>query len=414
MWVGMWGLLLLGLGSLACRPSPQEPPEPIRIGLMVSDTVSLGESVSLPARVGAALAVEEVNDAGGLLVDGQRHAVELVVENCEQDPSTAVERVRGMVGRGDITALVGPLLSSTAIPVAAVAESNRLPMLTPTASSPLVLSGKRWVFRVTFNDTLQGYAMGQLVVDEGWHRAAVLYDAATEYSRGLAESFRRRLEDQGGHVVAWESYVHGETDFKPYLERIRAQQPDILVLPNDNLDVERQRKQLRSLDYDVHILGSDAWEPGSIASSGPVADGSIQVVSWHPAVPGPDTEDFLARFSERSAGMAANGPGGLTYDAFRLLFRVIQEVGLEPEAVRRRLTETDEFPGITGKLSFHGSNESGKAIHFLRFEGGEATLFRSIDPHEIGLEEWVIHPSDKPPDLPGDPLAVSMDRKPDG
>lgn len=390
--VGILLLFVSLLGGLACRPAaPPEPPQPIRIGLVVPSTGAFGRNVGQPARLAAVMALEEVNRDGGLLVDGERRRVELVVEDSREDPNRAVELVRGMVGRGDITALVGPLLSSTAIPVAAVAESNQLPMLTPTASSPLVLDGKRWVFRVTFNDTLQGYAMAQFVIDEGWVRAAVLYDQATAYSKGLAEVFRNWLEENGGDVVAWEGYVQGETDFTEYLERIRAAQPDVLMLPNYVGDVERQIAELRELDYRVQILGSDAWPPNDLPPDDPAVDGSIHVLSWHALIAKGEAKDFAAEYAERNGGQMALGPSGLTYDAFRLLFDAIRDVGLDAEAIRQRLTETEDFPGVTGRLSFHGSNESGKAIHFLHYDNGVGTLYRSIDPHEIGLDERVIH-----------------------
>ncbi len=164
--------------------------------------------------------------------------MKLIVKAYDDRPDSATSVARALVNQSQIHVLIGPQLSRHAIPVAIVAEDAEIPMVSPMSSSPGTTAGRRFVFRLAALDDVQGRAMGEFAADDlAARRAAVLYDISTDYSRSLAEWFRRAFESGGGKVVAVESFTRDEPlEYRESLDRIAAASPDVLVPP------ERQRE----------------------------------------------------------------------------------------------------------------------------------------------------------------------------
>ncbi len=119
----------------------------------------------------------------------------LVIEDNRDSPDGAVDAVRKLAFQENVVAIVGPRLSRNAIPAANVAEQARVPLISPTSTNPQTTEDKTYIFRASFIDTFQGRVMAQFAAEDlGVQRAAVLYDVASEYNRGLAETFKQAFE----------------------------------------------------------------------------------------------------------------------------------------------------------------------------------------------------------------------------
>lgn len=71
-------------------------------------------------------------------------------------------------------------------------------------------------------------------------KAAVLYDVASDYNKGIAEFFKKTFEENGGTVVAFETYTTGDKDFSAQLTKIKNANPDVVFLPNYYSEVPLQ------------------------------------------------------------------------------------------------------------------------------------------------------------------------------
>jgi branched-chain amino acid transport system substrate-binding protein len=149
------------------------------------------------------------------------------------------------------------------------------------------------VFRLASLDEIQGRAMGEFASkDLGARRAAVLYDISTDYSRSLAEAFRRAFESGAGSIVAFESFARDEPlDYRARLDRIAAVDPDVLYLPNDGERVEVQIVQARERGVDATLLGGDTWDLERFGRL-PQSDGAYIAHQWHPDLDTPEARRF--------------------------------------------------------------------------------------------------------------------------
>ena len=176
-----------------------------------------------PVLDSAALAVREIEAAGGLVAGRRAHRVEIFVEKTYSTPEGATEAARRLIHQRGVAALIGPSVSREAIRVGAVAENARIPMISPGATHPATTAGRDYVFRVTYVDTFQRQVMARFAAaDLAAATAAVLYDVADAYSRGIAEVFQESFEEAGGRIVSFESYTTGDLDWEEQLARIRA------------------------------------------------------------------------------------------------------------------------------------------------------------------------------------------------
>jgi branched-chain amino acid transport system substrate-binding protein len=239
-------------------------PSTIKIGVnaeLTGGVPVVGES----CKNAAELAVKEINDAGGLEVGGKKYTVELLVEDDEDKAESAAAAAQKLVTAG-VVAMIGPNASRNAIPASEVAESSKMPMISPWSTNPKTTQDartsepKKYVFRAAFIDDFQGVVAAKFAIDQiKTQKPAVLYDVASEYNKGIAEVYKRTLEENGLQVVSFETYTTGDKDFSAQLTKIQQSGADSLFLPNYYSEVPLQVQQARRLGFTGDILGSDSW-----------------------------------------------------------------------------------------------------------------------------------------------------------
>jgi len=373
-------LMLLALALLAlvsCGKPPVE--QTIKIGVIAPLTGSI-PAVGQSTVNAAQLAVREVNDAGGLEVGGQKLKIELFIEDNQDKKETAVGVAQKLINQTGVVALIGPQASRNAIPVAAVAEEAHVPMISPWSTNPQTTAGKRYVFRAAFIDPFQGRVMARFAVEElKAEKAAVLYDVASEYNKGIAEIFKQVFEEAGGRVVAFESYTTGETDFRPQLTAIRDAGAQVLFLPNYYNEVPSQVRQARELGVQAAIIGSDSWGQIEAADLAEM-EGMYFSTHYAPDIASPAAQKFISAY-QAAYGQLPDDVAALTYDSFGLLFRAIRSQGkADSESIRNGLASISHYEGVTGVMEYKGSGDPVKSAVILQIKGGRFQFYRLAEP----------------------------------
>ncbi|MCP4656726.1 MAG: ABC transporter substrate-binding protein [bacterium] len=351
----------------------------IRIGMVVE--LSLPEDRTYVEA--AKLAVEEVNDAGGLDIGGDKHRVVLIVEDSQNTPEKVARATLKLVNRENVVALVGPNNSRNAIPASTVAENAHIPMIAPASSHPRTTAGKDYVFRVAYTDPFQGRVLARFALEElRTPRAAVLYDVADAYSRSLAAVFKEALEAAGGQVPAFESYTTGDQDFRPQLGRIARRKPGLLFLPNDDPDIITQAMQARQLGIDATLLGGDSWT-SALTTYHPELEGAFTTQVWHVNATDaiPEGRAFVAAYRRACQQDPTSGPA-LTYDAVGLILQAIRNAGrAEPEAIRDALSQIENYRGAAGSITYRGmGGDPQRPALILQIKEGEIVLHKLVPP----------------------------------
>ncbi len=376
-------LLVLGMALAACQPAA---PATIKIGLNAELTGGIpvvGES----CKNAAELAVKEVNDAGGLEVGGRKYKIELIVEDNEDKAESAAAVTQKLVTAG-VLAMIGPNASRNAIPAAEVAESSKMPMISPWSTNPKTTldaktgQPKQFVFRAGYIDDFQGRVLAKFAIEQlKSTRPAVLFDVASEYNKGIAEFYKKTMEENGIQVVAYETYTTGDKDFSAQLTKIKEAGADSLFLPNYYSEVPLQVQQAHKIGFTGTILGSDSWgNLELITLCGPDCEGLYFTAHYASDIATPKAQAFIKAY-EAAYGKTPDDVAALTYDSFGLLFQAIQAAGqLDRQAVRNALAAITAYEGVTGTMQFKGSGDPIKSAVILQIKGGKFTYFTMANP----------------------------------
>ncbi len=250
--------LILGLAFVACGP---KAPQSIKIGVnapITGDIPKVGEGSKFAAQMWLA----DINAAGGLDVGGKKYKVELVIEDNESKAESAVKANTKMITEDEVLVIVGPQSSKQAVPAGEVANNYATPMISPWSTNPKTTQDRPFVFRACFLDPFQGPVVANFVKEEfGFNKAAVLYDVASDYPKGLAEFFKAAWEKTNGpgSVVSYESFTTKDADFSSQLTNIINSGAEFIFTPQYYNEVALIVQQAHQLGWDRPIIGSDSW-----------------------------------------------------------------------------------------------------------------------------------------------------------
>ncbi|MEW6658140.1 MAG: ABC transporter substrate-binding protein [Thermodesulfobacteriota bacterium] len=353
----------------------------IRVGVNAELTGSkptVGDSCKKAAELLAA----QVNQAGGIQVGEKKYPLKLFVEDNEDKAESAAAAAQKLISQNTVLAIIGPNASGNAIPAARICEDAGVIMITPWSTNPKTTEGKKFVFRACFIDDFQGQVMAKFARDNlKAQTAAVLYDVASEYNKGIAEFFKKFFEAAGGKVVAFESYTKDDKDFSSQLTTIKAANPDVLFLPNYYNEVPLQAQQARRLGLTCPFIGSDSWGSEELLNLGAKdLEGSYFSTHYAPDIATPKAQKFIQEY-EAKYGKKPDDVAALTYDAGQMLGAAINQAGsLDRQKVREALASIQELDGVTGKMKFTGNGDPTKSAVILQIKDGKFKYHAAVQP----------------------------------
>lgn len=358
----------------------EEISKEFRIGLIAPITGNIptvGESTVNSAK----LAVDQINEAGGLEVAGEKYEVVLLIEDSEDKAEIASSKALQLFNQREVVALVGPQASRNAIPASIIAERAQIPMISPWSTNPETTLNKDWVFRAAFIDPFQGGVLARFVRDRLEAKtSAVIFDVASIYNRDLANVFKSSFEGLGGEIVAFESYTSDSPDITQQLLRVKDSGAEVLFLPNYSLEVVEQARQARDAGINALLIGSDTWAEISESDRADL-NGSYFTSHYASGTTDKNVQEFVTSYRE-AFGKEPDDVAALTFDAFALLFEAAKNQGkIDSAAVRAGLASIQNYRGVTGSFRYDGfTGDPVKSVILMKIENGEFVFHSRVDP----------------------------------
>jgi branched-chain amino acid transport system substrate-binding protein len=380
-------LLTLCLALPACRGSetdtttstpPAAPPGASAGAPTSSDAIPIGEYGSMTGsestfgqstHQGIQLAVDEINGAGGLK-GRQLHIVGPEdTASQAQNAETAVKRLMG----SKVVAVLGEVASSASMAAAPVCQESHVPMISPSSTNPKVTEIGDYIFRVCFIDPFQAAVVAKFAKDTLKAKsAAIFYDAGQAYSVGFRDNFKKAFVGKGGTIATEASYSKDDKDYKAALTRLKAANPDVILVPGYYTQAGTITKQARDLGITVPLLGGDGWDSQELFTYGGATLGNC-FFSDHMSAddPNPTVQNFVkayqAKYSKIPDALAALG-----YDAAKLLYDAMKRAkSLEGPALRDAIAQTKGFDGVTGKITINAQRNADKPAVIIEAANGK-------------------------------------------
>lgn len=362
----VFGVIFLSVSAGSAEPAT------VRFGVCLSLTGGFADA-GQSYLVGASIRVEEFNKNA----DAEGFRLEMTVRDDQGDPERANAVVREFAAQEDIVAVVGPNTSDIALAVRDVAEGEKIPLISPSVTSPQFGGGGGWTFRVLFDDDFQGIALARFMRDKlGPKKAAALVNRRFLYGNNIYQAFRKVFEEKGGVIVYERAYdadleTASGMDFTGILNEVLLADPDILLLPGYPVEVTTVIRESLAVEFrnrlglPIRFCGGDSWYRDSILlESGNNLNDSYYIGSLDEDGATPEIVNFL-NLLNHSHETAAEMVSALGYDAVSLLIAALQ-AGHTREEVREGLYSIRNFPLVSGPITIDSERGTVKPAFIIR------------------------------------------------
>lgn len=358
---------LLTVPLAGCGNTPGGSGDEIVIGGLAPLTGSVAQyGVAVDNAV--KLAVDDINAKGGIL----GKTIKYISYDEKGDPTEATNAYTRLVDQDKIVALIGDVTSAPCEAVAQQAARDKLPMITPSGTSEAITTYGENVFRACFIDPYQGQLMASYASKKlNAKTAAILFDNGDPYSSGIADAFEAAAKALGMTITNKEGYASKSTDFNSQLTKIKAGNPDVLLLPVYYNDVVLIAKQAKDQGLTATLLGADGWDGVAAqldAASADVVKNAYFCSQYSASSSDPALQNFLKTYKEKY-NEEPNMFAVLGYDAMQIMAAAIEKAGTtDSAAVIKALRETN-YKGLTGTTTFDDKRNPVREAIITSFDG---------------------------------------------
>lgn len=345
----------LALAGFASHPAAAE--QVVKIGVVQATTGGSAALYGIEQKNAAELAVEEAN-ASKALGDIKLEVIHL---DDGADRGQTVNIYQRLISRDNVSVIIGPTLSTSAFAADPIAQKAGVPVVAASNTASGITEIGDFIFRISPpEDRVTPLVLKELVKRNNIKKAAQIYTIDDQLSKSAYNVQKKALEELGIEIVATETFQRGDVEFSAQLTKIKAAEPDLIVLgalAEETANILRQARQL-GIPKNVGFLGTQSSISQKFFElAGPAAEGLVAGTAWYIDSPEPKSVEFVkkyeARFNKKPDIYSAYG-----YDAASLVIEAIKRAGSgDRKAIRDQLAGIQGFPGVLGSVGFDAGRE---------------------------------------------------------
>ena len=342
------------------------------IGPLTGAAATYGNAV----KNGAALAVEEINAAGG--VNGMM--LKLDFEDDEHDAEKSVNAYNTLKDHG-MKILMGTVTSVPCVAVADKTKEDNMFQLTPSGSSVDCIVNDN-AFRVCFSDPNQGIASAQYIAENGVaSKVAVIYNSSDVYSQGIYEKFAQEAEKRNIEIVAAEAFTKDSaTDFTVQIQKIAESGAELVFLPIYYQEAALILTQADKAGLDVVFFGCDGLDGliDQLGDNAALADGVMLLTPFAADAEDEKTVEFVKEYKAKYSDETPNQFAADGYDAIYIIKSALEDAGISDasidvselcDALKTSMTKIT-VDGVTGAMQWSADGEPTKEPKAMVIENG--------------------------------------------
>ena len=341
--------VLMIVSMCACSSAKKEDTvETIKIGLAfpMSGTAAMAGKYSTH---GADVLKEELG--GKITVGDKEYPVEFVTMDTEGSEEKTTNVYQKLIEEEKVIAIVGPDSSKCMLAAAPIAQNAKCPAITTFGTNTAVTEVGNYIFRACFIDPFQRSVAAAYCDQQGYKTACIMFNNADAYAVGLKDAF---VENFKGEVLAIEEYSGADVkDYNVQLTKLAAQNPDVLLLPNLNVEIGLQIQQARTAGLNCPIVGGDSCDTPDVAKvAGPAIEGVAYVSAFSAESTDEAAKNFVDAYVKLYPDELPNSNAELTYEAAKMVVWAIQNAKtLDRDGVRDALDTIDGLELPSGKMT---------------------------------------------------------------
>ena len=321
---------------------------------------------------GAKIAAEEITAAGG------KYAVEIIDEDDTHDAEVALNAYNSAMDAG-AQMIIGTTTTTPCIAVGAVANEERVFMLTPSASSTAVTADKDNVYQVCFTDPAQGAASAEYIAKNmEAKKVAVIYNNADAYSTGIYQTFAEKAPEVGLEIVSTTTFTDDTTDYSVLVADAQNNGAELVFLPIYYTPASQILITADSIGYKPIFFGVDGMD-GILSIEGfntKLAEGVMLLTPFSADAEDEKTKNFVAKYQE----LYNEIPNQFAADAYDGVYALVAAAekadvkeGEKAEDICDRMIaamQEIEVAGVTGTMTWSANGEVTKTPTAVVIENG--------------------------------------------
>lgn len=305
--------------------------------------------------MGAEIAVEELNNSGG--INGKR--LRLVVEDSGSDPRTAVAAFRELVDV-DRVSFVLTTLTSVSMAIRPIAEQRNIVVLAESAH-PHLTKGGRFIFRNFMTVDAVNEVLIKHLEEKDIHKLAVLH-AEEDWGQAALDDLAAHESDKTFKIAAAESFPKDVTDLKPQIIRLLARSPEAIYIVGYGPAVALIYRQLAERQVTLPIVGYLVCGQPDVVNA--LRGTKLTVTSVDMAMDrnNPVFRKLAEQHEKNNPNRKVDQEIVTGYDGVRVLADSIAAVGANSNKVRDYIVKQSVFSGASGTISFSPDGDSRRPL----------------------------------------------------
>jgi branched-chain amino acid transport system substrate-binding protein len=326
---------------------------PIKIGFigpLSGDAAALGQEMQHVVQY----RIKQINDS----ISTSTPKFEVVYEDGKCSGADSASAFQKLTDVDGVKVIIGAGCSAETLGAAPLANDKKILMVSGVSSNPKIEDQGPFVFSVSYSDKMTGENLAKVAAASS-KKIAILTEQ-TDFAVGIHDVFVETLKQYpSSTIVADETFPNGGTDFRAVLAKIKATNPDALVLnPNVGVTAETLIKQLAEMKTwkGFKLFSAYPYLPDASRSAAKTLTEGMTIID----VPTVTEPKFMALSSAIEAETGTLKDLGSYYtasmlDATDLVTSEIIKLGNDPVKIQQDLS-TGSFSGFVGAIRFDGKN----------------------------------------------------------
>ncbi|RTZ99636.1 MAG: branched-chain amino acid ABC transporter substrate-binding protein [Deltaproteobacteria bacterium] len=355
---------------------------------MAADTIKIGfhapqtgfaASDGKSATIGAELAVEQINAAGGVL----DKKLELVVYDDQAKPAQAIPIANKLIGQDKVAVGISGSYSGATRSAAGVFQEAEIPYIAAYAIHPDITRAGNYVFRTSFLGEVEGRAGAKLVGDLLKKKKVVIITLQNDFGKSLAAGFKNAAKKFGVTVINEYQYSIKDRQFGAIVAKVKADKPEAIYASGYFFTAGPLVSQLRAAGVTVPVIGQEGYDSQNfIEIAGKASEGVIITTSLDRDSKVPETRDFITAF-EKKAGFKVDMVAASGHTAVKVAAAAIAKAGSTDPAKIRDALAAIKLQVSTGTIQFNALGEVMKAVQVQVVKDGNWHHFAVIDDPDL-------------------------------
>lgn len=365
--------LLIAASAIALASGARA--EDVKLGIVQSTSGGSAALYGTMQKNGAELAAAEINASGKL---GDIKLVP-VHQDDAGDRGQTVNIFQRLINQDKVKVIFGPTLTTSAFAADPIANAAKVPVIASSNTAPGVPAIGEYIFRTSAPEAavfpgVLAYAQKRYAPKT----AAQIYGIDDVLMKAAYGVHKAALEKAGIKIVGTETFQKGDVDYSAQLTKIKAANPDIIVvggLAEETANIVRQARQL-GIPQSTVFLGANAAISTKLNDlAGPAAEGFLVGSGWFIDFDSPLNKAFVDAYKAKY-GTAPDTFAAQAHAAVTIFADAVKRAGgaSDPAKLRAAIAETKGLDTVLGPFSFDKDREPVLAAKVLELKGGKFQL----------------------------------------